>query len=241
MTDTDEFFKDPVQSGPILPQELPQLLTDLRKQIPESNTQMSNRKITVHYSRTKQVSQYEPAHASVTEEFEVAEGTPQEDVDKMIQDSFLGVKGAALEQLGLSYTYEQHENRIMETFPGGTTVASAPVNPAAGTTFTAPPPVAAPAPMAQAPAPAAPAGVRRTKPPVPADYPKWDMIVQELQAGSAQSFYDNRVDKKNPRGPDFKIKETSAFYAQNGLTRDTDAVWLNQCPDQHLAFFGVTA
>ncbi|MEM9605876.1 MAG: hypothetical protein AAGA99_00530 [Actinomycetota bacterium] len=111
---------------------------------------------------------------------------------------------------------EQAQLNVEQTFQGA--VSSGPVQ-----AYTPPQPTQAPAPApVQAPVAAPQASPAPQAPPAPAgatgDSKKneaWRQLIHEfIQTGRTELFYDNRADKKNPNGPDFKRKS------------DDEALWL---------------
>jgi len=226
MTASDEFFNQQVDTGPILPGEY---------QTEESKTmQPTTRKLTMSYSRTVQVTQYEPATVSATMEADLPENCTVEQAMEIYENEMMLVKAAVLSQQNLPFELSDNERMIQEVFG-----ATQPVS-----QFNTAPPAQLPPPTVQpqeaggfAPPPAAaaqPGAVRRTKNPGGDDLAYWDMLVANPGA-----FWDNRSGKTNPQAPDFKLKvDRNATPEEKKAAK---ALWLNACPDQHMAHFGVVA
>ncbi len=234
---TDEFFAGTVATGPLRASEI---LTPNRNE--KHMTEIQGRKLIMSFSRTKQVQQYEPMTVSATMEVDLPPGTTIDQARAVFTDEYAIIKGEVYRQMDLPFTWDENEKLIMETFEGSQVVAQAPspaqfaaapaaapalaAVPDAGNPFSAPAP-ATPAPAA-APAPAA-GGVPQVaegaqtvngKSLLPGQAAHWNAIVTELSSGGLKNYWDNRVDKRNPKGPDFKHKN-----------KDLDiALWLNSVP-----------
>ena len=134
--------------------------------------------------------------------------------------------GASEQQL------QDYERMIQEVFGATTPVSQTAAAPAAFPSPTVQPQEAGG--FAPPPQPVAAGAIRRTKTPSPADDPYWDMLV-----ANPSSFWDNREGKLNPSSPDFKLKVDKGATPEE--KREAKALWLNTCPDRHMAHFGVVA
>lgn len=193
----------------------------------------TKRTLTLTYSRTVQVTQYEPATVSATMEAVLPDNCTLEEAMGVYENEMQLVKAAVLSQQGLPFELSPNERIIQEVFGETQLVGQAPAPaqlppptqmppPAAGQ-FQAPPPAAAPA---------AAGPPTRTKTPSPADDPWWDMLV-----ANPAGWWDNRPTKTNPNAPDFKLKVDRDATPEE--KKDAKALWLNACPDRHCAHFGV--
>jgi hypothetical protein len=247
-----EFFAQDVSTAPMEPGEYQQPESNTLTAVIEPTMQdqedfqnMMNqesqpisptkRKLTITYSRTLQVAAYEPSMVSATMEAELPDNCTLDEAMKVYENEMMLVKGAVLQQHNLPFKLSENERVIEEVFGDTTLVSSLPVPPSAA----APAPAGLPAPSqagfnppAAAAAPQAAGAVMRNKTPSAADQPYWDMLVANPSA-----FWDNRADKTNPAAPDFKLKVDRNASPEE--KKDAKALWLNACPDQYCAQFGV--
>lgn len=175
-------------------------------------------KITATFSRTRQVSQFEPARAEVSIE-QTLPGvlTPEEVVD-IVRSQFQQLKSEVLSELGCAFDQDEATGRIMEAFPGATVVASRPVeSPYDDGEPAAPPQRLAAAPPRRAAAPVQsgarrPAGNRSApqqgnrRPAASNDGPSNDDLWTELME-FPHLWNDMRGLKQNDRQPDFQSTE----------------------------------
>ena len=227
---------------------------------------VQSRTLTMTYSRTLQVKQYEPAMVSATMEVQLPPGTTVDDARRVFGDEYAVLKSEVLRQHGLGFTFDENEKLVMEVFgqADATVVqmpnqAPAPVQQPLQQTSQqgpqqlppptqqyqetpfgdddpanpfSPPPSAVP--QQQAPPQQAPTGSVDT-------YAIWQSIVNELQASPGFSedgnkkmanWFDNRLNKRNPKGPDFKSKN----IPQPDNPQYKMGVWLRDCPADLKAF-----
>ena len=250
---TDEFFNQQVATGPLVPGEYQptesnNAMTMMQESsngyheqgqtmTPPSLPVPTNRKLIISYSRTVQVRQFEPSVVSATMEADLPVNSSLEQAIAVYENEMMLVKAAVLSQQNLPFELSENERMIQEVFGATTPVSQTAAAPSAVA------PAAFPAPTVQpqeaggfAPPPqAVPVGaIRRTKTPSPADDPYWDMLV-----ANPSSFWDNREGKLNPASPDFKLKVDKGASPEE--KREAKALWLNTCPDRHMAHFGVVA
>lgn len=157
----------------------------------------------VTFERSVQVRPFETAKASLMIQIPTKPGDTIEDVVAAAGDAFFGAKSVVLEQLGIKFDITP-ENRVMEVLDQQ--LGAVEVTPAQEAAAVA--------------AQASTAARSNNYPEAPKDKPaQW----AELCA-FPKRWYDNRVDKKNANGPDFKRKGTG------------ESLWLeyrgkNQVPD----------
>lgn len=163
----------------------------------------------VSFSRKVSVRPYESAEAAIFVQFAIpTEGSAEEQRTELIANAraaFFAAKALVFDELGLEFDVQDGVVReLINSHFGATTevVAEAPQQVAA-----------APAPAAAEAAPASSAGDSPT-PPYPTDTrdkserdanKKWALA---RIASHPNEWWDNRTNKKNPKGPDYKHKET---------------------------------
>ena len=245
---TDEFFNQQVATGPLVPGEYQPTESNNAMTMMQESTNgyheqgqtmttpslpvPTNRKLIISYSRTVQVRQFEPSVVSATMEADLPINCTLEAAMSVYENEMMLVKAAVLSQQNLPFELSDNERMIQEVFGATTPVSQTAAAPAA---FPSPPvqPQEAGG-FAPPPQPVAAGAIRRTKTPSPADDPYWDMLV-----ANPSSFWDNREGKLNPSSPDFKLKVDKGATPEE--KREAKALWLNTCPDRHMAHFGVVA
>lgn len=172
--------------------------------------------VNIEFRRTVKVRDYESATAAVTitTVLDNLNGDRAANGDKIlaaVRDGFFQAKAAVFDELGIQFDVSD-SGVVMEavrgTFGQVTEVHATPAAPAAPAAALAPPPA-----MTAAPA-AAPAAAT-------ADEPPYDAGTQDREQKAANGrwaknrlqshpdeFWDNRNDKRNPKAPDFKHKNT---------------------------------
>ena len=157
----------------------------------------------------------------------------------MTVDTIIPVFNEALS--GVLETMEEHTDRKEPTFPAQ---AQAPTVQPSGsfnapeavhaafpgsTNVVAPPSAPAPSnvtPFPQQQAPAAPAGLPGAA--QGGDDQVWQMLLADIQSGKFDdNWYDNRVDKKSAKSPDFKHKS----YKTDPGSKYTASIWLKDAPE----------
>lgn len=122
---------------------------------------------------------------SIFQQVDVGPDDSPEQVEAAVKAAFAFSKAVVLQQLGCAYGVDQ-ETGVVNGLDSAAASAAA-----------------APAPKAYTPKSNGPVaksygdGVKRSK----------EDLIAELQSNPGQ-FFDNRVDKKNPKGPDFKRKSS---------------------------------
>lgn len=202
--------------------------------------------ITSTFRRTKQPASYETCTAELTVSETFVGSVSPEDVAQQAMSQFEVIKSEVFQQLGIDFEQDEATGRIMELFPNSVVVESHPSQkpkPAPRRLAAAPEPEPEPeyeeepeeepAPQRRAPraprASSAPAQ-RRSSPSAPRARQQaaendpeghW----QDLMENPGQ-WWDNRENKRNPKGPDFahKAQKKAGSNFPVGL-------WLSQAPD----------
>lgn len=170
--------------------------------------------VSATFRQTKQVNQYEPAVAEVTVTHTLEAGATAEAAAAAAAAMMRIAKSQVFLELDLPFEQDPTTQVIKQTFPSATVVHSQPVPAAQPAPAPAADPFAAVAqPVAQQPALAA----------VPVADPT-DLWAQ-LAADPSQ-WYDNRLNKRNPKAPDFK--HTTLPDPQNPQYKMS--LWLRDCP-----------
>lgn len=151
---------------------------------------IENRKITVSFGRKLDLSNYNNAEASIYLQGDVPEGASAEQIAEAANALFFPIKAVVFEQLGIPFD-TTIDGRAMEVFEeqlGAVAVTARQeaqaVAEASNATF-------------KVRGPATGAGSSKDLP----------TLARELVADPSK-WFDNRKDKKNPAGPDFKRKGT---------------------------------
>lgn len=149
----------------------------------------SDKRFTISYSRKVNLGNYESAEVFVSTQILVPQDAPADEQSSAIRDGFIMVRASACEQLGIQFAVDEQsilQERIERHF--------GPVEVVTGVEATGYNKPAAPTPptsgRSDAEAPRSKRGL-------------WE----ELEA-YPERWYDNRLNKKNPKGPDFKRKQT---------------------------------
>lgn len=144
-------------------------------------------RITVSFSRKVNLGNYESAEAYVAVQSDVAIDASDEDKIAAVKSAFLLARASAYEQLGIKFNVDEAtvvQERLERVFGPVEVVEEYPNY----TDVVVPEPPTAPRSDTAAP---------KSK----------KALWQELES-NPERWYDNRVGKKNPKGPDFKRKAT---------------------------------
>jgi hypothetical protein len=144
-------------------------------------------RITVSFSRKVNLGNYESAEAYVAVQSDVAIDASDEDKVNAVKSAFLLARASAYEQLGIKFNVDDAtvvQERLERVFGPVEVVEERPNY----TEVDIPQPPTAPRSDTAA--------------------PKSKKALWEELASNPERWYDNRVNKKNPKGPDFKRKAT---------------------------------
>jgi len=173
--------------------------------------EISDRTVTMSFSRKTQPKQYEAAEAFVSTKFTVPDDANLIDLEPVIQQEFMKIKSVVYNQLDLPFTYDEATTRVLEAFADSTVVAQpAPQQAFQGTNFSPAPVTPQAAPQAQGGF-AQPAGGPQFAAPAAGAQPTWD----DFMADTSQ-WQDKRASKTKPTQPDFvhtTIKNAKGYGA----------------------------
>jgi hypothetical protein len=153
---------------------------------------------TVFAGRKNGLPNYSNREAALHGQVSVPTNASLEDVEGKVDAMFTFLESKVAQRLGLTWSVDDSGRVVvLEDLATGN--------------------AAKPAQARASAAPKATAARKGGSKPDPAPY--WDLLQTEINAGEIVSFWDNRVGKTNPRGPDFKHKT------------DQFALWLNDAPE----------